>query len=242
MTAAGRGGAVRLGVALPVFSSSPEVALRAAGEAERAGLDGIFVYDHLWPLGAPGHPAHSLFPLLGALAARTSVVALGPLVARVGLVANDELLTMLLAVERLSDGRLIAGLGTGDHKNAHENAAYGVALAPAGTRRVLLENAAARLLDAGVETWIGAGAPETNAIARRMGCPLNFWAATPERTAAAARLGIVTWAGDLPADDGEAAGLLADLGAAGASWIIVHWPRRAERLVEAAVTSGLRKP
>src|SRR6185312_10035355 len=133
----------------------------------------------------------------------------------------------------------IAGIGTGDSKNAPENAAYGVEFAPAQARREMLEELAEALVAAGVATWIGGGAPETNAIARRLGCPLNLWAATPERVAAAARLGAVTWAGNLPRDDLAAARLLSDLAEAGASWVIVHWPGDARPLLAAAQAAGI---
>ncbi|HVB07152.1 MAG TPA: LLM class flavin-dependent oxidoreductase [Acidimicrobiales bacterium] len=232
---------VRLGVALPVFEPSASPALEAAEEAEAAGLDGVFCYDHLWPLGNPTMPARALFPLLGALAARTERLLIGPLVARIGIMEPEHLVTSLLAVEALSGGRLIAGLGTGDAKNAPENAAYGVAFAPAGERRAQLEEVATRLVAAGVTTWVGGGAPATNAIALRLGCPLNFWAAAPDDLAAHARLGPVTWAGNLPGDRAEAAARLSGVALAGAGWIIVHWPGRAGRLVEAAAAAGLAR-
>ena len=54
---AGPGGLPILGVALPQFSAEPGPALAACRDAHRLGFGGAFVFDHLWPLGAPGRPA-----------------------------------------------------------------------------------------------------------------------------------------------------------------------------------------
>ena len=43
-----------LGITLPQFSERPEPALAAARDARRLGFGGVFVFDHLWPLGGPG--------------------------------------------------------------------------------------------------------------------------------------------------------------------------------------------
>ena len=232
---------VRLGVALPIFEPTAEPAFSAAAEAEAEGLDGVFTYDHLWPLGNPGKPAIAAFPLLGALCSRTSEIALGTLVARIGLMPEEYLLQALLSVEALSGGRLIAGIGTGDHKNAPENAAYGIAFSPAEERREVLQRLALALVASDVPTWIGGGAPATSVIARRVGCTLNLWGASPEAVAAEARLGPVTWAGNLPRDRARAVELLGALATAGAYWIVVHWPGSAAALLEAAEAAGIER-
>jgi alkanesulfonate monooxygenase SsuD/methylene tetrahydromethanopterin reductase-like flavin-dependent oxidoreductase (luciferase family) len=74
---------VRVGVTLPTFRDDT-LAIEAAREVERLGLDGAFVFDHLWPAGAPERPALSCFPMLGAVAASTGRICFGPLVARGG--------------------------------------------------------------------------------------------------------------------------------------------------------------
>src|SRR3954447_25029707 len=86
---------MRVGVVLPSFRFDPDTALDAARRADGAGLDGVFVYDHLFPMGRPDRPAISCFPLLGAIAASTTSVTLGPLVARVGLVPDAMLVNQL---------------------------------------------------------------------------------------------------------------------------------------------------
>ena len=77
----------------------PDAAFAAAEEAVAAGIDGLFCYDHLWPMGQPERPALAPFPLLGALAARFGPSGdgtgdgpfFGTLVARIGLVPGPVL-------------------------------------------------------------------------------------------------------------------------------------------------------
>ena len=59
----------RLAVTLPQFSADPGPALAACRDARRLGFGGAFVFDHLWPLGAPTRPALEGWTLLAALAA-----------------------------------------------------------------------------------------------------------------------------------------------------------------------------
>ena len=62
---------MKLGVLLPTFRDGAEDALAFAGEAVDAGVDGVFAYDHLWPMGSPTRPSLAPFPLLAAVARRT---------------------------------------------------------------------------------------------------------------------------------------------------------------------------
>jgi len=59
---------MRTGVILPSFRADADAAFAAAGQAAAAGLDGVFCYDHLWPMGQPERPALAPFPLLAAIA------------------------------------------------------------------------------------------------------------------------------------------------------------------------------
>ena len=126
---------MKVGITLPQFRDEADTALEAARQAEELGIDGVFVFDHLWPMGQPGRPALSSGPLLGALAASTSTIHLGTLVARIGLVPDDVLIDVLCGVDALSGGRLVAGIGTGDKLSAGENEAYGIPFEPAEIRR-----------------------------------------------------------------------------------------------------------
>jgi hypothetical protein len=230
---------------LPTFNDTPSEALRLAVEAERAGLDGVFVYDHLWPMGSPERPALAPFPLLGAIAASTSRIALGTLVARVGVVPDQTLVAQFSSLDRLAPGRVIAGVGTGDRLSFNENRAYGLVLEPADERRAAVRDCARALLDRGIKAWIGGTAPATMAIAEETGAVSNLWEAAPERVAAQSDRSEVTWAGMARPGLGGA-NLLADdlieiaqpLARAGASWIVFGWPVRFRELARAAAALG----
>jgi alkanesulfonate monooxygenase SsuD/methylene tetrahydromethanopterin reductase-like flavin-dependent oxidoreductase (luciferase family) len=156
---------VRVGVTLPQFRHEAEPALDVARRAEDAGLDGVFVFDHLWPLGQPVRPALHSLTLLGALAVETRRVTLGSLVARVGLVPDALLVHQLVTLHRISGDRLIAGLGTGDSGNRAENEAYGIEFEPVGERLARLQRCAQDLRAAGVRTWVGGRSEAVRAAA-----------------------------------------------------------------------------
>jgi alkanesulfonate monooxygenase SsuD/methylene tetrahydromethanopterin reductase-like flavin-dependent oxidoreductase (luciferase family) len=229
---------MRIGVVLPAMADRAEPALEAAEAAEAAGLDGVFVFDHLWQPGTGGNPSLAAFPLLGAIAERTSRVKLGTLVARVGLTPDEVLVASFCSLEVLSGGRVIAGLGTGDAKSAAEHRALGLPYEPAAGRRRSLQRCGEALQRAGIETWIGGGSPETNAIAAELGSPVNLWSAAPERVAAVALTAPVTWGGVL-GRDGDAPALLSELAAAGASWAIATWGAGLAPLLEAVRAARL---
>ena len=53
---------IRTGVVLPTFRETPDDALEAARLAFASGVDGVFCYDHIWPMGEPDRPALAPFP------------------------------------------------------------------------------------------------------------------------------------------------------------------------------------
>ncbi len=126
---------IKVGVVLPSFRPTADDALDVARQADDAGIDGVFCYDHLWPMGRPDRPALAPFPLLAAVASRTTRLAVGPLVARVGIVPERVLVAELAALAALAPGRVVAALGTGDRLSAAENEAYGLPFPPAADRR-----------------------------------------------------------------------------------------------------------
>ena len=166
---------MRVGITLPQFRDESDPAIDAARRAEALGIDAVFCFDHLWPMGQPGRPAISSGPLLGALAASTSTITVGTLVARIGLLPDDVLVAELSSLATLSRGRLIAGMGTGDHLSRAENDAYGIPFEPASERRVRLASVAARVRDEGIPVWIGGGLPRTVELARTLSVAVNLW-------------------------------------------------------------------
>ena len=55
--------------------------------------------------------------------------------ARIGLVPDEVLVAVLSSLSVMSEGRMIAGLGTGDHLSRAENEAFGIPFEPADERR-----------------------------------------------------------------------------------------------------------
>lgn len=230
---------MRLGVTLPSFTDDAGALVEAAEAAEAAGLDGVFVFDHLYPIGQPERPALSAGPMLGAVAARTSRVRLGPLVARIGLWPDDVVLSTLGSLQALSHGRLLAGLGIGDAQSRGENVALGIEFRPVAERRLALGAALDELAGAGIECQVGALSPATQAVARRRGVAVNLWGVTDDVVAAAAAEGEATWAGPIDGDADAAAARLTSLAAAGASWAIWGWPSSLDLVQAAAALAGI---
>ena len=160
---------MRVGITLPQFRDDAEPALATARTAEEAGLDGAFVFDHLWPLGQPDRPVLHSLVLLGALAAETERLVLGPLVARVGLLPNAVLVHALTSVHRMLGPRLLVTLGTGDDGNRPENEAYGVGYPPVGERVAALVDCVRRLRAEGVPTWVGGRSRAVRRVASEAG-------------------------------------------------------------------------
>jgi alkanesulfonate monooxygenase SsuD/methylene tetrahydromethanopterin reductase-like flavin-dependent oxidoreductase (luciferase family) len=207
---------VKRGVILPTFRDAAHDALDVARRCEEAGVDGVFAYDHLWPMGSPTRPSLAPFPVLAAVAARCPSLWVGPLVARVGMVGNDHLIGQFRALARVAPGRVVAAVGTGDAKSRDELEAYGLDFAGADRRRLDVEIVTRALRDE-MPVWIGAGAPATNDLAAGLGATLNLWDADVATVAEHARRSPVTWAGPARPD---LADWLDDLARAGSQWAI----------------------
>ena len=117
MSEAAASGLPTLGLTLPQFSERPGPALDACGEAWRLGFGGVFVFDHLWPLGQPQRPALEGWTLLAALAAETGRqpdgFRVGTLVTRAGL-RNPGLVARMAASVGEIAGSPVARPGTSD--------------------------------------------------------------------------------------------------------------------------------
>ena len=121
--------------------------------AENNNYQTLWVADHLsgQVMNAPSMP--ECFTLLGALAAITSTINIGPLVATVGNRHPGVLASSAATVQNISGGRLILGLGAGASPTstfAAEQLALGIALpATMGERHAKLEHT----LDVLDEIW-----------------------------------------------------------------------------------------
>jgi alkanesulfonate monooxygenase SsuD/methylene tetrahydromethanopterin reductase-like flavin-dependent oxidoreductase (luciferase family) len=199
---------VRVGLTLPQFRDGADEALATARHAEELGLDGVFVFDHLWPIGRPDGPALQSRVMLGALAVETSRVVLGPLVARVSLVANAVLTHEMETLCRMIGDRLIVGLGTGDSMSRPENERAGVPFPSVAERVADLEDCCRRLRAAAIRTWVGGNSARLRSVAGREADGWNGWstgehdyeaaaADVLERAGAAGRRVEITWGGQV---------------------------------------------
>jgi alkanesulfonate monooxygenase SsuD/methylene tetrahydromethanopterin reductase-like flavin-dependent oxidoreductase (luciferase family) len=207
---------VKLGALLPTFRNGAADALASSDRAVEAGIDGLFAYDHLWPMGSPTRPSLAPFAVLAAVARRHDHVVVGPLVARIGLVGTPHLVEQYRTLERVAPSRVICALGSGDKLSAAENEAYDVPAHSADERRALMAETA-RALSGAMPLWFGAGNDETNRVAREVGATINLWDASPQRLRDMSTSGDVSWAGPVPSDLSATLDAVRD---AGATWAV----------------------
>ena len=94
--------------------------------AEDAGFDGAWVFDHFSALyGDRDGPCLEAWTLLGALAAHTSRIRLGPLVTGVTHRHPSVLTTEIVTVDHVSGGRVEAGLGAAWNQREHRSLGIG---------------------------------------------------------------------------------------------------------------------
>lgn len=105
---------MRFGVFLPPFAehAEPELVVSLAVVAEEAGWDGFFLWDHM--LAEPGMAVADPWVTMGAVAAATNGIRLGALVTPLPRRRPWVLSRQMATLDRLSDGRLIGGIGLGD--------------------------------------------------------------------------------------------------------------------------------
>jgi alkanesulfonate monooxygenase SsuD/methylene tetrahydromethanopterin reductase-like flavin-dependent oxidoreductase (luciferase family) len=199
-----------------MFSGDPGRVLEAAREAEALGFDGTFVFDHFFPPGAaPDRPSLEAFTILGAVAAATERVTIGPLVTRVSLRPVGLLAKTVAWLDQASEGRMVLGVGTGDPIDQPEHEAFGIPMLGKEERRAHLDEAvralkalfAGRRFEGGAHVpvlegpllpppaqpggppvWIGAQADAVVRMAGRIADGWNGWGMTAERFAGKAAI------------------------------------------------------
>jgi coenzyme F420-dependent glucose-6-phosphate dehydrogenase len=99
-------------------SYQPEDLVKQAVAAEQAGFDAVLGSDHFHPWVDDTSAAGFVWAWLGAVAAETSTVQLGTAVTAPLFHYHPALVAQMAAtVDRLSDGRLLLGVGTGEALN-----------------------------------------------------------------------------------------------------------------------------
>jgi alkanesulfonate monooxygenase SsuD/methylene tetrahydromethanopterin reductase-like flavin-dependent oxidoreductase (luciferase family) len=228
---------VKLGLMLPSFVDDPGVPLAIAREAEAAGLDGVFVYDHLFRRAADGtrRPALEGTTLLAAVAAATTRIAVGALVFRATLRPPAELAAALDTVQRVAGPRVLPTVGSGDHESREENETFGLAFGSMDERVEALRATVLGTRDRGYPIWVGGHSGAVRALAAETADGWNRWGGGADRFAieAAALRGLAarepftcSWGGlfVLGDDDDAAAEKAARLHASPGT--IVGGPRR----------------
>ncbi len=136
---------MKFGLSLTVFTADPAKPLAAARRAADNGYDAVFASDHLFPPGAPERPSLEAYMLLSAISAANPGLGVGVLVTRAGFRPPGILAKQAAALDQLSGGRSILGLGLGDASGRAEHRALGLPYPPAAERGEVLEETASAL-------------------------------------------------------------------------------------------------
>jgi alkanesulfonate monooxygenase SsuD/methylene tetrahydromethanopterin reductase-like flavin-dependent oxidoreductase (luciferase family) len=117
---------MRSGVYFPLFDplADPAVVAELAREAEDAGWDGLFLWDHIrWrePVSAVGDTQVTL----AAIAAATERIRFGPLVTPLARRRPAKVARETAALDLLSGGRLVLGVGLGSDRFGAEYSTTG---------------------------------------------------------------------------------------------------------------------
>jgi probable F420-dependent oxidoreductase len=125
-------GLLDIGIVLPIAESDGEHGTPSyayirdiAVGAEAAGLDSVWVFDHLlFRFDGRTTGIHECWTILSALAVATSRVRLGTIVMCTGFRNPALLAKMAGTLDHVSDGRLILGVGCGWHDPEYEAFGY----------------------------------------------------------------------------------------------------------------------
>jgi len=127
----------------PRNDRAPVELLREVRVAEGAGWYGVWLADHYMPNTGDTTPArgdtYECWALLPAMAAVTERIRIGTLVSPTSVHHPALLSKRASTIDRLSDGRMVLGLGAGWQINEHH--AYGIELEPPGKRVSRFEEA-----------------------------------------------------------------------------------------------------
>src|SRR5438067_11246278 len=111
---------MRYGVSMPNFADYGDVhtLVELAREAEAAGWDGFFLWEHMIFWRDLRMPIVDPWVALAAIAAGTERIRLGPMVTPVARRRPWKLAREAVSLDHLSGGRLILGVGLGDPADA----------------------------------------------------------------------------------------------------------------------------
>lgn len=106
---------MRFGISIPAFAdlSDPRVLAELAHDAETAGWDGFFLWDHIF-FDPTFHPIADPWVALAAVALSTQRMRIGTMITPIARRRPWKLARETVSVDRLSNGRLTLGVGLGD--------------------------------------------------------------------------------------------------------------------------------
>jgi alkanesulfonate monooxygenase SsuD/methylene tetrahydromethanopterin reductase-like flavin-dependent oxidoreductase (luciferase family) len=112
----------RYGLYIPNFgiAAHPTVLSKAAAEAEKSGWDGLFLWDHLVEWNKPV-PVYETFMSLAAIATKTSRIRIGTSISPLPKYKPWIIARKTAALDHLSRGRLILGVGLGAAESTDYN-------------------------------------------------------------------------------------------------------------------------
>lgn len=228
---------ILLGATLPQFTDDRTRFVEGVRRAEDAGLDSIWVFDHLWPLsGSKKRPILEGWTALAWAAEASDDIHVGTLVTRSSL-RNPRLLAhMASTVADIAGDRLIVGIGSGDDKSRAENEAFGIPYWE-GDRRIRQFEDTVRVLrdhlPDSARLWVAGRSDDALAVAARYADGWNGWGGTPETfardaaTVASSAGGPIelTWGGVVRAETAPELGRkLSGFAAAGARHLVCTFP------------------
>jgi hypothetical protein len=106
---------MKFGISLPPFGdfADPLVLAEIAQQAENAGWDGFFIWDHM-VFDPTFYPLTDPWVALAAIALRTNRIRLGPMVTPLARRRPWKVARETVALDHVSNGRLVLGVGLGD--------------------------------------------------------------------------------------------------------------------------------
>ncbi len=137
---------MKFAIYAPIFGpyADPQALVNLACDAEQAGWDDFFIWDHIsmwWPGATPvGDP----WITLSAIAIATQRVCIGPMVTPIPRRRPWKLARETVSLARLSKGRLVFGVGIGLGSQEYDNL---------GEKTDLMERGA--MLDEGLDVLMG---------------------------------------------------------------------------------------
>jgi alkanesulfonate monooxygenase SsuD/methylene tetrahydromethanopterin reductase-like flavin-dependent oxidoreductase (luciferase family) len=197
-----------VGATLPQFTEDPGPFVEGAQRAEEAGLDSIWVFDHIWPLtGGRRRSILEAWTALAYVAAETKRIRIGSLVTRSSLRHPALLAKMIATVAEIAPGRLTVAIGSGDEANRAENESYGIPYFSGDARvpqlRSTVEVVTRYLRQSSVEVrdrfvqidalppsprpperptvWVGGRGDDVLEVAAEQADGWNGWGGTPQR-------------------------------------------------------------